>query len=83
MSVIAAPAPGADVLALIAMQLGVARQAEKDQNAEREAEALRAIEVYAAGLRWDLTEADPGGADDLLARFMTDARPTPGGPHAA
>lgn len=61
MSAIAVPAPGANVLALIGQQLGRARQAEKDQDAAREAEALRAIEALAAGLRWDLgTEAEAG-----------------------
>ena len=83
MSAIAVPAPGADLLALIGQQLALARQAEKDQDAEREAKALHAIEAYAAGLRWDLAAVATEGSDDDLARLLSSARRTPGDPGAA
>jgi hypothetical protein len=83
MSTIAAPAPGADVLALIGQQLAVARRAEKDQNPARQAEALRTIEAYAAGRRWDLAEAAAEEHDDAVARLLSPARRTPGGDDAA
>jgi hypothetical protein len=82
----AAPEPGTDVLALIEQQLAAARQAEAEAHPDREAEALRAIETLAAGLRWDLTTettAQQSVHGDRIATVLDAVWSAPGGGRAA